>query len=72
MTKEVLLDLTPGEVERIQYAFREISDVYEDHYDGPRKAAAFKEYLIARQMVVMCECRLAELRNQSHGERIQD
>lgn len=72
MIKEVLLELSPKEVERAQYAYREIADLYEEHFDGPHKASAYREYLIARQMVTLCDIRLAELRQQYYGNRVQD
>lgn len=72
MIKEVLLELSAKEVERAQYAYREIADLYEEHFDGPRKAAAYREYLIARQMVTLCDIRLAELKHMRHGNGVQD
>lgn len=69
MTREVMEALTPGELERALYAYREISDVYEERFDGPRGACAYREYLVARQTIRAISNILNELRNQAHEDR---
>lgn len=72
MIKEVLLELSPGEVERALYAYQELSDVYEEHYNGPHAAGQFREYIITRQMIRECTTRLNELRRDKNGNGLQD
>ena len=69
MTREVLEALTPGELERALYAYREISDVYEERFDGPRGACVYREYLVARQTIRTIGNMLNEIRSQIHEDR---
>lgn len=61
MTNEMIQNLTPGEVERAYYSYKGISDIYEEVYGGPNRAASYREYLLAERTCSILWRRLKEL-----------
>lgn len=72
MTREFFEMLTPGQIERCLFAYREICDVYEEVCGGPRGAYAWREYATASDARRKCYTRLEELKLQHHGDGVQD
>lgn len=72
MTRIILDTLTPGQVERFLYAYREICDLYEELSDGVHGAYRYREYIVAAEGRTMCSRKLNEFRAQSYGNGVQD
>ena len=72
MKREFFEKLTPDQIERCLFAYREICDVYEEVCGGPRGAYVWREYATAIDTRRKCYTRLQELTREHHGNGVQD
>ena len=68
MKAELLERLTPGQVERLLFAYREICDIYEEACDGIAGAQSYREYFVACDNRRAAWARLEVLKAQYHGD----